>query len=164
MSMAFFKAKKDPALAELSAFCGDHSGVEGYLEPPAGLSKLTLLLVDDEGEFIRRQVPSIKWARNFCTQQRIPCYDPRRVGYPERMRVGKTNKAKESTKRPQAELAAIMTLESIAKSGPLDDSPTNEQLQSLLKAARINAHPDRNNGDRNNWDRVEQAAKQLGLI
>lgn len=164
MSMAFFNAKKDPALAELGDFCRDHSGVEGYLEPPAGLSKLTLLLVDDEGDFIRRQVPSIKWGRNFCTQQRIPCYDPRRVGYPERMRVSKANKAKEPTKRPQIELAAIMTLESIAKSEPIDDSPTNEQLQSLLKAARINAHPDRNNGDRINWDRVEQAAKQLGLL
>ena len=164
MSMAFFKAKKDPALAELANFCRDHGGVEGYLEPPAGLSKLTLLLVDDAGDFIRRQVPSVKWARNFCTQQRIPCYDPRRVGYPERMRVGKASKENEPAKRPRVELAAIMTLESIAKSEPIDDAPTNEQLQSLLKAARINAHPDRNNGDRNKWDRVEQAAKQLGLL
>lgn len=33
----------------------------------------------------------------------------------------------------------------------------------LYRLARANSHPDRNGGDRSKWDRVEQAAKVLGL-
>lgn len=35
--------------------------------------------------------------------------------------------------------------------------------RNTLKQARIKAHPDRHNGDQSLWDRVEQAAKVLGL-
>ena len=42
------------------------------------------------------------------------------------------------------------------------DEPTNSAAQ-LLRIARGVAHPDRNNGQRDAWDLVEQAALALGL-
>lgn len=42
-----------------------------------------------------------------------------------------------------------------------------ESKQSLMarwKSARRNSHPDANGGDRTGWDRVEQAARVLGLV
>lgn len=39
-----------------------------------------------------------------------------------------------------------------------------ESLATCYKAARVATHPDRNDGDHSRWDRVEEAAKVLGLI
>lgn len=44
------------------------------------------------------------------------------------------------------------------------DVARTEPLDRLLKLARRNSHPDRNNGDRHKWNGVENAAKVLGLL
>jgi hypothetical protein len=51
----------------------------------------------------------------------------------------------------------------------LDIEPTEldrdpEVLAQAWKAARVNSHPDRVDGDRALWDQVEQAARVLGLV
>lgn len=61
------------------------------------------------------------------------------------------------------EMAAIMTLESIAGADPLPTNPTDDDLMRLYRRARSQAHPDRMGGAREKWDTVEDAARVLGL-
>lgn len=44
------------------------------------------------------------------------------------------------------------------------DVARGEPIDRLLKLARRNSHPDRNNGDRHKWNGVENAARTLGVI
>lgn len=160
----FFRGSQTPAKADLQAFCRSRSGVEGYFELATKFSPSTLLLVASDGESIRRQVPSVKWSQDFCKAERIPCYDARLVGYPQKFRDYNKNATSSAPSRPSSELGHIMILESIAGTDPLPDNPSTEELRALLKAARMKAHPDRNRGERTQWDRVEAAAQALGLI
>ncbi|MGZ8771736.1 MAG: hypothetical protein ACXWXJ_12150, partial [Aeromicrobium sp.] len=104
----------------------------------------------------------------------IPCYDANRVGYPQRMRDynvrSSQNKRTQTATKPvkttqsPKELAALMTLESIAGVAPLADNPSKDDLERLWKRARAAAHPDRLNGDRSQWDKVEESARALGVF
>lgn len=158
--------------APLQEFLGSRRGVEGFVEPATQFNPTTLVLVAGDGESMRRQVKSAQWASNFCRKAEIPCYDVNRVGYPQRMRDYKQAKKKqagpETTARPAgpspAERDAVMVLESVAGAEPGPDSPSNDELRTLHRQARIKAHPDRHGGDRTRWDQVEKAARTLGLI
>jgi hypothetical protein len=66
-------------------------------------------------------------------------------------------------RRSPREMRAIMTLETIAGTDPLPDDPTFEQLMKVYRKARSQAHPDRQDGAREKWDTVEDAARALGL-
>ncbi|MGI8524499.1 MAG: hypothetical protein ACR2K3_14505 [Nocardioides sp.] len=70
----------------LRSFIESRRGVEGFVEPRTAVNDVTLLLVDHEGAFTRRRVPSVEWAHKFCNQQRIASYDAAVVGVPQRMR------------------------------------------------------------------------------
>lgn len=70
----------------LTGWVGVRRGVEGFVEPQTAMSKVTLLLVAHDGEWTRRQVPSVDWAHWFCNQHRVPSYDAAVVGVPQRMR------------------------------------------------------------------------------
>jgi hypothetical protein len=72
--------------ADLEAFVQSRHGVEAYIEPATTVTSTTIVLVAHDGEWTRRRVPderrAVEWARSL----RIPVYDARIVGYPQRMR------------------------------------------------------------------------------
>lgn len=74
------------ANAELERFAESRIGVEAYLEPKTTIYSTTVLLVADDGEYLRRPVKDRGQAATFCRDLNIPLYDARKVGYPQRMR------------------------------------------------------------------------------
>jgi hypothetical protein len=71
---------------ELEEFVRSRTGVEGYLEPKTAIYSTTLLLVADDGEYLRRPIKGRDQAGEFCGRINIPLYDAAKVGYPRRMR------------------------------------------------------------------------------
>lgn len=157
-------------LAALREFAATRRGVEAYVEPRTAVTQTTVVLVAADGEWTRRRVADEKAAVDLARSLKIPIYDTNRVGYPQRMRDYNARKA---ARKPAIEVdrggysreqfAAIMTLETIAGVDPLPRDPSRDDLQRTLRAARKAAHPDRNGGDRTRWDKVEKAARTLGL-
>ena len=77
----------DAALvAHLDEFLATRRGVEAFVELPTTVTKATLLLVAHDGEWTRRSVESVEWARRFAADRNLPAYDAGVVGYPQRMR------------------------------------------------------------------------------
>jgi hypothetical protein len=74
------------ATRELERFHDSRNGVEAYLEPRTAIYPMTLLLVADDGEYLRRPVRDRDQARDLCARMNIPLYDAAKVGYPQRMR------------------------------------------------------------------------------
>lgn len=70
---------------DLAEFVASRSGVEAFVEPRTALYSTTLLLVADDGEYLRRPVNDPGQAASFCDKHEIPLYDARKVGYPRRM-------------------------------------------------------------------------------
>jgi len=161
-------------LDALKEFAQSRRGVEAFIEPKTSVTQTTLLLVASDGESIRRRVASAQAGHEFARKKlQIPVYDANLVGIPPRKRDYDLHKAKGAPKPRAAapsvatstpkELAAIMTLESIAGADPLPTNPSNDDLMRLYRQARSKAHPDRRDGDRGHWDKVEEAARTLGL-
>jgi hypothetical protein len=162
-------------LDALRAFAESRRGVEAYVEPKTSVTQTTLLLVAGDGESIRRRVASAQAAYEFASKKlSIPVYDANLVGIPSRKREYDLRKAKgtappststkpELAKQTPKELAAIMTLESIAGVDPLPTNPSFDDLMRVYRKARKQAHPDRLGGHRDKWDTVEEAARALGL-
>ncbi|MFW6009843.1 MAG: hypothetical protein ACOC9I_00825 [Actinomycetota bacterium] len=71
---------------ELEEFAVSRLGVEAFLEPKTNLYSTTLLLVADDGEYLRRPIKDGRQAGEFCKDVNIPLYDAKKVGYPKRMR------------------------------------------------------------------------------
>lgn len=71
---------------ELEEFVRSRTGVEGFMEPKTAIYSTTLLLVADDGEYLRRPIKSRDQAGEFCKRVNIPLYDAAKVGYPRRMR------------------------------------------------------------------------------
>ena len=77
----------DAALvAHLEEFVATRRGVEAFIELPTTVTKATLLLIAHDGEWTRRSVESVDWARAFAAARNLPAYDAGVVGYPQRMR------------------------------------------------------------------------------
>jgi hypothetical protein len=77
----------DPAtLAHLEGFLATRRGVEAFIEQPTLVTSATLLLIAYDGEWTRRSVPDVAWARQFTAKHQLPAYDAGVVGYPQRMR------------------------------------------------------------------------------
>jgi len=157
-------------LAALREFATSRQGVEAYVEPKTTVTQTTIVLVASDGEWTRRRIPSEKAAADLARSLKIPVYDANRVGYPQRMRDYNARKSSRKTgvevergDYSSAQFAAIMTLETIAGVDPLPRNPSKSDLERALRAARSQAHPDRNGGDRARWDKVEEAARKLGL-
>lgn len=72
--------------SELLAFARSRRGVEVYLEPRTKLYGSSVLLVADDGEYLRRPVPDAATVRRVCDEHGIPVYDAARTGYPRRVR------------------------------------------------------------------------------
>lgn len=62
------------------------NGVEAFLEPQTAIYSTTVLLVADDGEYLRRPVTDRRHAAKFCDEANIPLYEAAKVGYPQRMR------------------------------------------------------------------------------
>ncbi len=161
-------------LDALREFAESRKGVEGYIEPKTSVTQTTLLLVAADGESLRRRVASAQAAAEFARKKLgIPVYDANLVGIPSRKREYDLRKATGApaatpatpppAKQTPKELAAIMTLESIAGVDPLATNPSFDELMVVYRKARKQAHPDRLDGDRTRWDTVEDAARALGL-
>lgn len=161
-------------LDALRDFAESRKGVEGYIEPKTSVTQTTLLLVAADGESLRRRVASAQAAADFARKKlNIPVYDANLVGIPSRKREYDLRKAKGTpapstptaapAKQSPKELAAIMTLESIAGVDPLPTNPSFDELMVTYRKARKQAHPDRLDGERTKWDKVEDAARALGL-
>lgn len=157
-------------LAALREFATSRSGVEAYVEPKTTVTQTTVVFVAADGEWTRRRVANEKVASDLARSLKIPLYDANRVGYPQRMRdynaratAKKTSVEVERGDYSPAQFAAIMTLETIAGTEPLPRNPSKSDLERVLRAARSRAHPDRTGGDRARWDKVEEAARKLGL-
>ncbi len=71
---------------ELEEFIRSRIGVEAFLEPKTNMYSTTLLLVADDGEYLRRPIKDPRHAGEFCKEVNIPLYDAKKVGYPKRMR------------------------------------------------------------------------------
>ncbi len=71
---------------ELEAFITSRTGVEAYLEPKTAIYSTTVLLIADDGEYLRRPVHDRKQAGELCERTNVPLYDAAKVGYPKRMR------------------------------------------------------------------------------
>lgn len=71
---------------ELEEFVRTRKGVEAFLEPRTAIYSTTVLLIADDGEYLRRPVRDGRHAGEFCDRLNIPLYDAAKVGYPQRMR------------------------------------------------------------------------------
>jgi hypothetical protein len=71
---------------ELEEFAASRTSVEAFLEPRTAIYSITLLLVADDGEYLRRPIGDAKHAAELCKRMNLPLYDAARVGYPKRMR------------------------------------------------------------------------------
>ncbi len=73
-------------IAHLEEFLATRYGVEAFIEQPTTMTRATLLLIASDGEWTRRSVASVEWARTFARRRGLPAYDAGVVGYPQRMR------------------------------------------------------------------------------
>jgi hypothetical protein len=73
-------------IAHLEEFVSTRRGVEAFIEQPTTMTRTTVLLIAHDGEWTRRSVSSVDWARRFASSHRLPAYDAGVVGYPQRMR------------------------------------------------------------------------------
>lgn len=73
-------------MAHLEQFVASRRGVEAFIEQPTTMTKASILLVAHDGEWTRRSVPDVAWARRFAARLRLPAYDAGVIGYPQRMR------------------------------------------------------------------------------
>jgi hypothetical protein len=69
----------------LAQWVRTHTGVEGYVEPKTTVTDVTVVLVALDGEWTRRVVGE-RGAQRLAGDLRIPVYDVRKTGYPQRMR------------------------------------------------------------------------------
>ncbi|WJZ18341.1 hypothetical protein CGUA_08900 [Corynebacterium guangdongense] len=60
--------------------------VEAYVEPETMLNEMSVVLVDQHGEFIRRRIGGPKGIGAVSRALGVPVYDVEETGYPDRMR------------------------------------------------------------------------------
>lgn len=76
----------DADVRHLVAWARARTGVEAYVEPPTTVTPMTVVLVATDGEWTRRAIGGPRAARQLGETLRIPVYDVRKTGYPQRMR------------------------------------------------------------------------------
>ncbi|MGW0041162.1 oxidoreductase [Rhodococcus sp. NPDC003348] len=70
----------------LADWARTHVGVEAFVEPRTTVTPVTVVLVAADGQWTRRAVGGERGARKLGEDLRIPVYDVRKTGYPQRMR------------------------------------------------------------------------------
>jgi hypothetical protein len=67
-------------------FIDSHRGVEAFMEPRTAMSRLSVVLVAEDGEWKRFELASDAFVRELSRSRGLPVLDAARVGYPQRMR------------------------------------------------------------------------------
>jgi len=70
----------------LTEFVATRTGVQAWVEEATGFNKASLLLVAGDGEWLRRVVPDLDWAREFALRASLTCFTAGVDAYPQRMR------------------------------------------------------------------------------
>jgi hypothetical protein len=165
--MALFRRSKvvRDDLATLRDWVASRGGVEAYVEPRTSMSPTTVVLVAGDGEFTRRPVSTPQAAVEFARSLGIPVYDTNRFGLPQRMRdyAVRQRSTTPSVSLSGLEREAIQTIADAAGQPVPALSESKDEVRAMLRSARANVHPDRNDGDRSAWDAVEDAAAVLRL-
>jgi hypothetical protein len=89
----------DEVMRHLTDFVRTRRGVEAYVEPATTVTPPTVLLVASSGEWTRRRVLDPSVLQSLAEDLKIPVYDARLVGYPQRMRDWTSRARRE---RPEA--------------------------------------------------------------
>lgn len=71
---------------ELSAWVYGRPFVEAFVEPETVVNEMSVVLVDESGEFIRRPIGGPNGIDAVAKLLRCPIYDVEDTGYPQRMR------------------------------------------------------------------------------
>lgn len=102
------RARADTAASSdarhLADWAHSHHGVEAYIEPETTVTELTVVLVAADGEWTRRKVGGERGARRLGQELKIPVYDVRKTGYPQRMRDYDNRRRIERKREQQREL------------------------------------------------------------
>jgi hypothetical protein len=71
---------------EILRFIESRQGVEAYVEPRTMIHPLSVVLVAEDGEWVRYQLRDDAFIRESARARKVPIHDAAKVGYPERMR------------------------------------------------------------------------------
>jgi hypothetical protein len=84
------RAKSVPAPQEdrdkILGFIESRSGVEAFMEPRTVMHPLSVVLVADDGEWVRVALRDDAFLRELARSRGLAIHDAMRTGYPERMR------------------------------------------------------------------------------
>jgi hypothetical protein len=72
--------------AEIVMFLDSHRGVEAYVEPKTAMSPLSVVLVDEAGDWRRFELMEDTYIRQLASERSIRVFDAARTGYPKRMK------------------------------------------------------------------------------
>jgi hypothetical protein len=78
------------------AFLDTRRGVEAFMEPQTAMSRLSAVLVAEDGEWKRFELADDSFIRELSRTRGLPVFDAMRTGYPERMRRYKRAQPEES--------------------------------------------------------------------
>ena len=76
---------RDKDRAELVSWVSGHGMVEGFVEPATVVNEMSIVLVDDTGDYIRRRIGGPKGIDAVARALDVPIYDVEETGYPQRM-------------------------------------------------------------------------------
>ena len=85
------------------AFMHSRKGVEAYMEPKTMAHPLSVVLVADDGEWVRFVLQDDAFMRALAATEGLPVYDAGKIGYPERMRRYKKKKGPGQENDPRDE-------------------------------------------------------------
>jgi hypothetical protein len=68
-------------------FVDTRAGVEAFVEPQTMMHPLSVVLVAEDGEWIRVALRDDRFLRELAQVKRLPVHDAMQTGYPERMRT-----------------------------------------------------------------------------
>lgn len=71
---------------EIVAFLDSHRRVEAYIEPKTAMSRLSVVLVDEAGDWRRFELADDRFIRQLASERHFPVFDAARTGYPKRMK------------------------------------------------------------------------------
>ncbi len=77
-------------------FLDTRHGVEAFMEPQTAMSRLSVVLVAEDGEWRRFELADDSFVRELSRTRSLPVFDAMRTGYPERMRRYKRPQPEES--------------------------------------------------------------------
>ena len=88
---AYRRFKSVPSPAEdrdrILAFIESREGVQAWVEPRTVMHPLSVVLVADDGEWVRFELGDDAYLRDLARTRGLVVHDAMRVGYPERMKT-----------------------------------------------------------------------------